>query len=184
MTTTDTTPRICVGTYAKYNDGSIEGKWLDLTDYSSKDEFYEACKELHSDEQDPEFMFQDWENIPAAYVGESWIDENVFQVIEILQKLESMDDSELVSIHNQYCDSTNRHDDQIHYNNEDFLETYFAGKISDAISAAIHGDYNLGSDWVTFNGYGNLQSIHNVRDYIDTDEISKDILENPGNYSL
>ena len=26
-------PRIYVGTYAKYNDGSIAGKWLDLNDY-------------------------------------------------------------------------------------------------------------------------------------------------------
>lgn len=32
---------------------------IDLTEYSSKEEFYEACKELHSDEEDAEFMFQD-----------------------------------------------------------------------------------------------------------------------------
>ena len=43
--------RIYVGTYAKYNDGSIEGKWFDLSDFSDKDEFYEACKELHADER-------------------------------------------------------------------------------------------------------------------------------------
>lgn len=51
--------RIYVGTYAKYNDGSIEGKWFDLSDFSDKDEFYEACKELHADEEDPEYMFYD-----------------------------------------------------------------------------------------------------------------------------
>ena len=42
--------KIYVGTYAKYNDGSIFGKWLTLSDYADKEEFYEACKELHKDE--------------------------------------------------------------------------------------------------------------------------------------
>ena len=55
--------RVYVGTYNKYNSGSLFGNWLDLSDYSDKDEFMEACRELHKDEQDPEFMFQDYENI-------------------------------------------------------------------------------------------------------------------------
>ena len=58
--------RVYVGTYNKYNSGSLFGKWLDLSDYSDKDEFMEACRELHKDEEDPEFMFQDYENIPEA----------------------------------------------------------------------------------------------------------------------
>jgi antirestriction protein len=66
--------RIYVGTYAKYNDGNLFGKWLDLADYNDKDEFYEACKELHADEEDPELMFQDWEEIPHALVSECSID--------------------------------------------------------------------------------------------------------------
>ena len=72
--------RIYVGTYAKYNGGSILGKWLDLSDYSDKEEFYEACRELHKDEQDPEFMFQDWEYIPSDLIGESWLAENIFEL--------------------------------------------------------------------------------------------------------
>lgn len=53
--------RIYVGTYAKYNDGSIYGKWLTLNDYKTESEFWAACRALHADERDPEFMFQDWE---------------------------------------------------------------------------------------------------------------------------
>jgi antirestriction protein len=60
------TPRIYVGTYAKYNAGSIGGAWLELDDYSDEQEFTDACLELHSDETDPELMFQDYENIPSA----------------------------------------------------------------------------------------------------------------------
>jgi antirestriction protein len=34
--------RIYVGTYAKYNDGSLFGKWMDLSDYIDLDDFYKA----------------------------------------------------------------------------------------------------------------------------------------------
>ena len=44
--------RIYVGTYAKYNDGSLFGKWMDLSDYIDLNDFYEACLELHQDEED------------------------------------------------------------------------------------------------------------------------------------
>ncbi|WP_455643661.1 antirestriction protein ArdA [Parabacteroides sp.] len=80
--------RIYVGTYAKYNGGSIFGKWLDLSDYSDKEEFYEACRELHKDEQAPEFMFQDWEYIPSDLIGESWLAENIFEIIEAIDELD------------------------------------------------------------------------------------------------
>ena len=59
--------RVYVGTYGKYNNGSLFGAWLDLSDYSDKEDFYEACRELHKDEEDAEYMFQDWENSALKY---------------------------------------------------------------------------------------------------------------------
>lgn len=82
---------IYVGTYAKYNAGSLFGKWFNLSDFADKDEFMEACKELHKDEEDPEFMFQDRENIPEELVSESWISEIFF---ELRDKVEDMDAAE------------------------------------------------------------------------------------------
>ena len=76
--------RIFVGTYAKYNEGSIFGKWMDLSDYSDREKFYDACRELHNDEEDPELMFQDWENIPSPLIGESWLSDNIFEVVEAI----------------------------------------------------------------------------------------------------
>jgi antirestriction protein len=73
--------RVYVGTYSKYNSGSIAGDWLDLEDYTDKEGFYQACAELHDDESDPEFMFQDWEDIPSGMISESWIDEEVFELL-------------------------------------------------------------------------------------------------------
>lgn len=79
-TVTLSAARVYVGTYAKYNNGSLFGKWLDLFDYSDKDEFMEACRELHEDEEDPEFMFQDIEDIPEALISESWLSDKFFEL--------------------------------------------------------------------------------------------------------
>ena len=65
MTSSVTVPAVYVGTYHQYNGGSIFGKWFDLTDFDDEDEFYDACRALHAAEDDPEFMFQDWEGIPS-----------------------------------------------------------------------------------------------------------------------
>jgi len=83
------TPKIYVGTYAKYNAGSIGGQWLDLDDYSDVSEFYDACKELHADETNPEYMFQDWENIPDAFIGESYISENFWPYMQAVNDLDN-----------------------------------------------------------------------------------------------
>ena len=71
--------RVYVGTYGKYNNGSIAGAWLDLDDYTDKDDFYEACAELHNDENDPEFMFQDYEGIPDGMISESHINDATWE---------------------------------------------------------------------------------------------------------
>ena len=44
---------------------------MNLEDYSSPEEFFKACAELHKDEDDPEFMFQDFEGFPKEFYSES-----------------------------------------------------------------------------------------------------------------
>ena len=70
------------GTYHKYNSGSLKGKWIDLSDFDSLEDFYKYCAEIHSDEEDPEFMFQDWESPIDGLISESYIDENVWDIID------------------------------------------------------------------------------------------------------
>lgn len=79
--------RVYVGTYGKYNSGNLCGAWLDLSDYSNKKEFYEACKKLHKDENNPEFMFQDCENVPEGLIDESWLSENFFALRDAVKDL-------------------------------------------------------------------------------------------------
>lgn len=76
-------PKVYVGTYAKYNNGSIKGEWLDLTDYSGRADFILACLALHSDEEDPELMFQDWENIPNRWVGECTVSDKIWEWLDL-----------------------------------------------------------------------------------------------------
>jgi len=95
--TTTTTPRVYVGTYAKYNAGSIAGAWLDLEDYADKEAFLEACSELHKDEEDPELMFQDFEGFPRSYYSESSISEDLWDWLDLDE-----DDRELLAVYQEH----------------------------------------------------------------------------------
>ena len=89
-------PSVYVGTYAKYNSGSIAGAWLSLEGHD-QDSFLEACRELHSDEKDPEFMFQDFENFPREFYGECGLASGLWDWLEL-----GDDDRELLA---RYCDA-------------------------------------------------------------------------------
>ena len=97
----DSTPRVYVGTYGKYNNGSIEGAWLTLEDYADKDAFLEACAELHKDESDPEFMFQDHECIPSGMIGESFVSDDLWDWLELDE-----DDRELLAVYQDNVDES------------------------------------------------------------------------------
>lgn len=93
--------KIYVGTYRKYNEGSIAGEWLDIEDYSDKEEFLEACKALHSDEEDPELMFQDMEDIPEGMATESFVSEELFEYAQMDE-----DDRELLRVYRSEVNSS------------------------------------------------------------------------------
>ena len=63
-------PSVYCGTYGKYNEGSIEGQWIDLSTFDDFDDFYNYCCAIHADEEDPELMFQDYECFPEEYYDE------------------------------------------------------------------------------------------------------------------
>jgi len=118
MKTTTLTARIYCGTYSKYNNGSIKGEWFDLSDYSDADELFEAFAQLHSDEDDPEYMFQDYEadNVIRSMFSESMCSDDVQKIYDAIDLIEdSYHDIEViesaVSIFScdieraiQYCD--------------------------------------------------------------------------------
>jgi antirestriction protein len=84
-----TNVQIYVGTYSKYNNGSIFGAWIKLEDFSSMEELSSAMRKLHKDEDDPEFMFQDYEcsgimeNL--GLISECHIAENIYEIMEAIE---------------------------------------------------------------------------------------------------
>ena len=85
---------------------------------------------------------------------------------KIMDVLKNMDDCELVSVWNEYCDKVNCFDDYIYSMDE--LDEIMDGQDAQYIlNRAFFGhdqwsnesSFNPNRDWFTFNGYGNLISI-------------------------
>ena len=142
-------PRLYVGTYGKYVNGSILGKWMSLSDYSDYDEFLTACRELHSDEADPELMYQDFENFPAKYYSESGLDPE-FWVWNNLDEHEQ----EIVKVYLDHVDDSA----QIDY----ILDSY-------------GGCYESPEDWaIQFLEDTCADIPENLRNYIDYEAYARD----------
>ena len=73
---------VYVGTYAKYNNGSIEGAWIALADCKDYDDFLAKCREIHKDEHDPEFMIQDTSAMPDGLTCMEWMSREEFDDIK------------------------------------------------------------------------------------------------------
>lgn len=71
-------PKVYVGTYHKYNCGSIDGAWIDLSECDTYADFIKKCKEVHKDESDPELMIQDYDCFPDGLSCMEWLSESEF----------------------------------------------------------------------------------------------------------
>jgi len=91
--------RIYVGTYGKYNEGSIKGKWLTLSDYLTYDDFMEDAIALHDDEDDPELMFQDWEGLPDWAISESHLSPAWFEFRDAMSDINDEETAEAFSLY-------------------------------------------------------------------------------------
>jgi len=146
-------PSVYVGTYAKYNSGSINGAWIDLSKFNNYDEFIDHCKKLHKDETDPELMFQDFENFPKSYYSESEIDADLWDEYINLAEHE-----------------------------RELLEAYhdagFEGGIQEAEDAFI-GCYKDDEDfaWNMLENTGDLNSIpEHLQSYFDLEKYARDLM--------
>ena len=89
-------PRVYVGTYGKYNNGSLAGGWLSLKDCKDYKQFLSKCRALHRGERDPEFMIQDCEGFPDGLSCGEWLSEQDFNdVIEACREEEAEEQTTL-----------------------------------------------------------------------------------------
>jgi antirestriction protein len=79
--TQTTAPRVYVGTYGKYANGSLRGAWVELEAHV-RATFLKACLKLHKDEHDPEIMLQDFEGFPRDFYGESGLSDTLWDWLD------------------------------------------------------------------------------------------------------
>lgn len=154
----DDSPKIYVSTYAKYNNGSLDGAWVTLTDFPTYEDFVEHCRNLHRDERDPEFMVQDYEFFPDAWYSESGLPSE--ETFDKIQEYASLDDDE----RDAYAAYLN-----IGFGNEDiddFRERY-QGYFSTPTDFAYDLVDSLGWEAV---GESNLEN------YFDFDQFGRDLM--------
>jgi len=153
--------KIYVGTYSKYNNGSIQGAWIDLENLTAT-EFYEKCKELHQDETDPEFMYQDFEIEPILkdFVSEGGIDLEFWEIKEQLENTEF--DLEALEAYKSIFG-------EIDF--RDFEDKFFC-HIDDWNTERAFGDYML-------EEMGELEQVpQHLTYYIDSEAYGRDLLIN------
>lgn len=85
---------------------------------------------------------------------------NTKLIAAITEAIENMDSRDLIGVNNQYCQDCNI-ESEIFDNDEEFLNTYFKDADS-AVRAVSYGEYQYSHNYVRFNGYGNLESMHTV----------------------
>lgn len=98
---------------------------------------------------------------------------------KILELLEDMHESDLLSVHREYLDAVNGYDDYI-YSMDEF-DDILTGQTPERIACRVfYGDFNPNSDYFKFNAYGNLQSIYccELLEYIYIDDIADYIIKN------
>ena len=90
-------PALYCGTYGKYNSGNFSGMWLNVSTFDDYEDFENFCLAIHADEEDPEIMFQDGENIPDSLCCESMGEEGFNKIAKYCElcdeySVEAVDD--------------------------------------------------------------------------------------------
>lgn len=124
-------PAIYVGTYGKYNSGSLGGAWLDLTSFDSYDELLDVCRLLHYQEADPEFMAQDFECFPREYYSEGFLGRDNFDRIKAYWEVCEEHGREAVDAFFTFFDDIDKFD-ELYYGHFDSEED-FAEHIADEL---------------------------------------------------
>lgn len=75
-------PSLYCGTYGKYNSCNLRGMWVDLSTFDYYEDFENFCLAIHADEEDPELMYQDYENMPRYLYHESMGEEGFNKIAE------------------------------------------------------------------------------------------------------
>lgn len=141
-------PSIYLSTWENYNNGYLQGEWIDLSEFNSYDDFLNHCKKMFPKEKYPEYMIQDYENMPEGNWGEyHFIDEEDFDFIK--EWNEELDNTEKEA-YNTYIE-------------------YFGGTPNDieAFRDAYMGEFASGEDYAAYCVEEGLISDETLLQFVD-----------------
>ena len=98
------------------------------------------------------------------------------RIDKIKQALKGLEPEDKLNMWNEYCSENGDPDNQIYENDEEFFNLFYANDVFGAVQRAIYGEYNPMHDFVTFNGYANLESISSsegLERYIDDNKLAE-----------
>ena len=103
------------------------------------------------------------------------------KIKKLVDYINSLDDDELIELHNSYCEAAGYEDDRVYSTDE--LDELLEGRTpTDILLRGFYGDFNPRQAFFWFNGYGNLESadymsgtpisVEDIADYILSEEDS------------
>ena len=179
----ENTAKLFVTDYASYNEGKQfeYGHWIELNDFADAGEFNTYITNHFNNVvglEDFEPMYTDFEGFPDSLYSESLSEselEKIFKYIEL--DYENKDDSEKVSLWNEYC-SEQSNEGEIYDFDDEFFNMFFEGKPMEASRATLFGSVNWNDAYISFDGYGNLKSLSNPIHAIDETALIEWLIEN------
>ena len=148
-------PALYCGTYGKYNSGSLCGMWVNVSTFNSYEDFINFCKAIHADEEDPEIMCQDGENIPDSLCHESMGEE---EFNNLLKYCELCDEYNVSAV-------------------DDFLE-WFSPEDLDRMPDAYMGVFDSKEDFareIVSDCYDIEKMMGSLADYFDYEALARDL---------
>ena len=76
---------------------------------------------------------------------------------KLVEYINSLDDDELIALHNNYCEAAGYEDDRV-YSTDELDELLEGMTPTDILLRGFYGDFNPRHAFFWFNGYGNLES--------------------------
>ena len=148
-------PALYCGTYGKYNSGNFNGMWVNVSTFDSYEDFKTFCLAIHADEEDPEIMFQDGENIPDSLCHESMGAEEFENILK-------------------YCDLCDEYNVSAV---DDFLEWFYPDDL-DNMPDAYAGVYDSKEDFareIVNDCYDLDKMMGNLACYFDYEALARDL---------
>ena len=103
--------------------------WVQMSDYSDMGEFLCACSDLFPEEEDPEYRYAKWENIPDRLINREWICPNFFEIRDAMERLDENEREYFVTWSEHFGYFSMRYSMITTTKNKGYMEISFKGPV-------------------------------------------------------